>query len=280
MTPLVSTRRMCRGSWRNLCLKRNERSQAKISAIKAKLSLSCALWQGYGGASWAILWLTGFLSRMKFESLRWDLAQWRKLLSLDSETNFWTPVWVLIGLKCSSSTYCYSSGAVSAMASLIYSPSLTICRPSVSLNLKSPTTRSYDSQHSRTGSLIPRSKRSALNLGTNFVDCVGCWTLTQRADLLHESSKALRRRQPGTARAGLPVVSSIPVLGPVINAVLNPIVLMIIYLAGGMPTKFALLLFAECWNRGNICRHWMQSLTVAVEISSLVMSGSSYEWFQ
>ncbi|BBN10112.1 hypothetical protein MPTK1_5g01120 [Marchantia polymorpha subsp. ruderalis] len=118
------------------------------------------------------------------------------------------------------------------MASLIYSPSLTICRPSVSLNLKSPTTRSYDSQHSRTGSLIPRSKRSALNLGTNFVDCVGCWTLTQRADLLHESSKALRRRQPGTARAGLPVVSSIPVLGPVINAVLNPIVLMIIYLAG------------------------------------------------
>lgn len=43
----------------------------------------------------------------------------------------------------------------------------------------------------------------------------------------------LRRRTVGVARAGLPVVSSIPVLGPVFNAFLNPVVVFILYAAGG-----------------------------------------------
>ncbi|CAM6095316.1 unnamed protein product [Calypogeia fissa] len=40
------------------------------------------------------------------------------------------------------------------------------------------------------------------------------------------------RRKVGVARAGLPVVSGIPVLGPVLNAFFNPVVLFILYAAG------------------------------------------------
>lgn len=43
-------------------------------------------------------------------------------------------------------------------------------------------------------------------------------------------TRSSRRR--GVIRAGLPVVSSVPVLGPLANAVFNPVLLFIVYAAG------------------------------------------------
>lgn len=40
------------------------------------------------------------------------------------------------------------------------------------------------------------------------------------------------RRRVGGVRAGLPVISSVPVLGPLANAVFNPVLLFIVYAAG------------------------------------------------
>lgn len=47
---------------------------------------------------------------------------------------------------------------------------------------------------------------------------------------------AVRRRQkrwpPGRARAGLPVISSVPVVGPLVNTLLSPPVLLAVYAFG------------------------------------------------
>ena len=40
------------------------------------------------------------------------------------------------------------------------------------------------------------------------------------------------RRRVGGIRAGLPVISSVPVVGPLANAIFNPVLLFIVYAAG------------------------------------------------
>lgn len=49
-----------------------------------------------------------------------------------------------------------------------------------------------------------------------------------------------RRNSRSVVRAGLPVVSSIPVVGPLANAIFNPVLLVIVYAAGGKTLSITL----------------------------------------
>ncbi|KAL2649361.1 hypothetical protein R1flu_017489 [Riccia fluitans] len=99
-------------------------------------------------------------------------------------------------------------------------------------SLISSSSGSYTRGRFRSGAVNIGRQPKAFRLGTSFVDSFGRKRLTRNAGLEILSLKRLHEKRAGVARAGLPVVSSIPVLGPVMNALLNPVVLMIIYIAG------------------------------------------------
>lgn len=77
------------------------------------------------------------------------------------------------------------------------------------------------------------SQQTRAALGSGFLGQLELRrTLVGRQLGIHGGQKREFRRQVGAARAGLPVVSSIPVLGPVLNAFFNPVLLTILYAAG------------------------------------------------
>ncbi|KAL3701574.1 hypothetical protein R1sor_019596 [Riccia sorocarpa] len=120
-------------------------------------------------------------------------------------------------------------------ASVLSGPSALYCPCSSRISEGSfvgPPSRNYPRQHFRSGTSILERQRNDLTLVTEFVDSLGRRRLTRNSGVAIPSSKRPRGRRAGAARAALPVISSIPVLGPVMNAVFNPVVLMIIYITG------------------------------------------------
>ena len=70
------------------------------------------------------------------------------------------------------------------------------------------------------------------------IDLRSAISQNHRNEILQQQIRSLggkrrRRSSRSVVRAGLPVVSSIPVVGPLANAIFNPVLLFIVYAAGG-----------------------------------------------
>ncbi|CAK9222818.1 unnamed protein product [Sphagnum troendelagicum] len=133
---------------------------------------------------------------------------------------------------------------LAASSPCVYSPS---CSTSPSFNLL--CFRSSSPSSSSPSATSSSSSSSSLSFGFPFVGLKrSAIRGVQRHEALHPTLESFgscgartgrRRTRRGVGvvmpiRAGLPVVSSIPIVGPLANFVLNPILLFVLYAAGAV----------------------------------------------
>lgn len=136
----------------------------------------------------------------------------------------------------------------------------TLCRPTMV-----PSVASCSNQSTFSSCEPPKACLSLAHSCTAFNKDLSLNTGSHRNGTLQQrvssyKSRSFRRSGRGAGatsiRAGLPVVSSIPVVGPLANAVLNPVLLFIVYAAGGNHSILWTCrpYYYDCWDSSRLNR--------------------------